>query len=64
MMSRTLDQAKRHLIPTTVLSPWYDIDDEESLEWLLSELRGAPPAGLVLRGAEAPATRKVLELGL
>jgi rSAM/selenodomain-associated transferase 1 len=63
VMRRTLHQAERNAIPTTLLSPWYDIDDEESLEWLLSELRGAPPARLMLKGAEASATRKVLELG-
>jgi rSAM/selenodomain-associated transferase 1 len=62
VMRRTLEQAKQNAIPTTMLSPWYDIDDDQSLEGLLAELRGAPPAGLMLKGAEAPATRKVLEL--
>ena len=62
VMRRSLEQAERHAVPTKVLSPWYDIDDEESLDWLIAELRGAPPAGLVLKGAEAPTTRRVLEL--
>ena len=31
VMRRSLEQAERHAIPTKVLSPWYDIDDEESL---------------------------------
>src|SRR5271166_5275793 len=62
VMRRSLEQAERHAVPTKVLSPWYDIDDEESLDWLIAELRGRPPAGLVLKGAEAPTTRRVLEL--
>jgi rSAM/selenodomain-associated transferase 1 len=62
VMRRSLEQAERHAVPTKVLSPWYDIDDAESLDWLIAELRGAPPAGLVLKGAEAPTTRRVLEL--
>ena len=62
VMRRSLEQAERHAVPTKVLSPWYDIDDEESLDWLIAELRGAPQAGLVLKGAEAPITRRVLEL--
>ena len=62
VMRRSLEQAERHAVPTKVLSPWYDIDDEESLDWLIAELRGAPPAGLVLKGAEAPTTRRVLKL--
>jgi rSAM/selenodomain-associated transferase 1 len=62
VMRRSLEQAERHAVPTKVLSPWYDVDDEESLDWLIAELRGAPPAGLVLKGAEAPTTRRVLEL--
>ncbi len=62
VMRRSLEQAERYAVPTKVLSPWYDIDDDESLDWLLSELRGAPPAGLVHKGAEAPMTRRVLGL--
>ena len=62
VMRRSLEQAERHAIPTQVLSPWYDIDDSESLDWLLSEFRGVRLKGLVHRGAEAPATRGVLGL--
>jgi rSAM/selenodomain-associated transferase 1 len=62
VMQRSLDQAERNAIPTKVLSPWYDIDDVQGLDWLLSELRGAPPAGLVHKGAGAPMTRRVLGL--
>jgi rSAM/selenodomain-associated transferase 1 len=64
VLKRTLEQAERHAAPTVVLSPWYDVDDAESLDWLLSELRGAPPAGLAHRGAEAPVTRRVLAVDL
>ncbi|MGO9420659.1 TIGR04282 family arsenosugar biosynthesis glycosyltransferase [Roseiarcus sp.] len=62
VMRRSLEQAERHAIPVEFLSPWYDVDDSESLDWLLSELRGERPGGLVHKGAEAPATRKVLGL--
>jgi hypothetical protein len=62
VLQRSLEQAKRHKVLTRVLAPWYDIDDAESLGWLVSELRGDPPAGLILRGAAAPCTRRVLDL--
>ncbi len=62
VLRRSLEQAERHAIPTRVLSPWYDIDDAESLDWLIAELRGDPPASLVHKGAEAPNTRRVLGL--
>ena len=62
VMLRSLEQAERHQIPVKVLSPWYDIDDSDSLDWLLAELRGKRPRGLVHQGAEAPATREVLGL--
>ena len=62
VMRRSLEQAERHQVPTRLLSPWYDIDDADSLGWLMSELRGEPPAGLAHPGARAPHTRKVLAL--
>ena len=62
VMRRSLEQAIRHAIPVKVLSPWYDIDDSESLDLLLAELRGERPVGLQHNGAEASATRKVLGL--
>lgn len=62
VMRRSLEQAERHAIPVRVLSPWYDIDDSESFDWLLAELRGERPSDLVHVGAEAPATRQVLGL--
>jgi uncharacterized protein len=62
VMRRSLEQAERHAIPVKVLSPWYDIDDSKSLDWLLAELRGERLPGLVHEGAEAPATREVLGL--
>lgn len=62
VMRRSLEQAERHAIPVKMLSPWYDIDDSDSLDWLLAELRGKKPSGLFHEGAEAPATRKVLGL--
>jgi rSAM/selenodomain-associated transferase 1 len=63
VMRRSLEQAERHAIPVKVLSPWYDIDDAESLDWLLAELCGERPAGLVHEGARSPATREVLGFG-
>ncbi len=42
------------------VAPWYDVDDAESLGWLVGEFAGRPPAGLAARGAPAPATRAVL----
>jgi len=45
-----------------MIDPWYDIDDEASLAWLLDDLAGLRLPGLTMRGAEAPATRKVLAL--
>jgi len=62
VMQRSLEQAERHAIAVKVLSPWYDIDDAESLDLLFSELRGEKPAGLVHEGAQAPMTRRVLGL--
>jgi rSAM/selenodomain-associated transferase 1 len=62
VMRRSLEQAERHAIPVKVLSPWYDIDDSESLDWLIAELCGERPSGLVHRGAAALATRRVLGL--
>jgi glycosyltransferase A (GT-A) superfamily protein (DUF2064 family) len=62
VMRRSLEQAERHAIPVKVLSPWYDIDDSDSLDWLLAELRGERPPGLADEGASAPATREVLGL--
>jgi rSAM/selenodomain-associated transferase 1 len=63
VMRRSLEQAERHAIPVKVLSPWYDVDDAESLDWLLAELCGERPPGLVHEGAKSPATREVLGLG-
>jgi hypothetical protein len=62
VMRRSLEQAERHSVPASVLSPWYDVDDAESLDWLMAELRGEPPAGLMHKGATAPTTRRVLDL--
>ncbi len=60
VLARSLERAAELGLPVTQTSPWYDIDDAESLGWLISELRGHPPAGLAVRGAEAPETRAVL----
>jgi rSAM/selenodomain-associated transferase 1 len=43
-----------------MIDPWYDIDDEGSLEWLRADLAGERLPGLTMRGAEAASTRKVL----
>jgi hypothetical protein len=61
-MRRSLEQAERHAIPVKVLSSWYDIDDSESLDWLLAELRGDKPPGHVHEGRKRrrPARRSVL----
>lgn len=62
VMRRSLEQAERHKVTARLLSPWYDVDDADSLAWLVAELRGEPPAGLAHRGAHAPHTRKALAL--
>lgn len=62
VMRRSLEQAERHNVPIRVLSPWYDVDDADSLAWLMAELRGEPPAGLAYPGADALHTRRVLSL--
>ena len=61
VMARSLDQARSIGLPATMVDSWYDVDDAESLSWLMDELRGEPPAGLGHRGAAAMATRAVLE---
>ncbi len=60
VLARSVEAAERAGVPVTLLPAWYDVDDLASLAWLQAELRGEPPSGLVLRGAEARATRAVL----
>ena len=60
-MARSLDQARSIGLPVTMVDPWYDVDDAESLAWLMDELRGDRPAGLGSRGAAASVTRSVLD---
>ena len=60
VLARSLDRAARSGLPVTLTAPWYDIDDAESLAWLVDELRGTPPRGLTMPGAAAPETRRVL----
>ncbi|UDL93101.1 glycosyltransferase [Lichenihabitans sp. PAMC28606] len=64
VLSCSLDRAAQLGLPVIQTAPWYDIDDVDSLEWLLSELRGLMPAGLDRRGAAAPETRQVLAYDL
>ncbi len=60
-MARSLDQARSIGLPVTMVDPWYDVDDAESLAWLMDEFRGERPAGLGNRGAAATSTRAVLK---
>ena len=61
VMARSLDQARSIGLPAAMVDPWYDIDDAQSLSWLMDELRGERPAGLENQGAAAIATRAVLD---
>jgi uncharacterized protein len=58
--ARTVERAREMRLPVVNVPQWYDIDDEDSLRLLESELAGEPlpfkTAGLV--GAEARATRQ------
>lgn len=57
---RTRERAAEIGLPVVDVPPWYDVDDEASLRLLEDELSGAGPAGLPMKGAEAPATRRFL----
>ena len=61
VMARSLERARSIGLPVRTVDPWYDVDDAESLSWLMDELRGEPPASLDARGAAAAATRAVLD---
>ena len=58
--ARTVERAREMRLPVINVPQWYDIDDEDSLRLLESELAGEPlpfkTAGLA--GAEARATRQ------
>ncbi len=60
VLSASLARAASAGLPTMLLDPWYDVDDEESLALLRAEINGDRVEGLTLRGAEAAATRRVL----
>lgn len=58
----TVARAAEIGVPVVNVPGWYDVDDEESLSVLQSELAGEPPAFAQagLRGAPAPFTRSFL----
>jgi uncharacterized protein len=60
VLSASLARAASAGLPTMLLDPWYDVDDEESLTWLRAEIKGERLEGLTMRGAHASATRAVL----
>ncbi len=60
VLSASLARAASAGLPTTLLDPWYDVDDEESFALLRAEINGERLEGLTLRGAEALATRAIL----
>ncbi|MET0568143.1 MAG: TIGR04282 family arsenosugar biosynthesis glycosyltransferase [Hyphomicrobiaceae bacterium] len=58
----TMQRAAEINVPVMNIPGWYDIDDEETLHLLKTELAGGhlPFADPGLKGAEAPATRQFL----
>ncbi len=60
VLSASLARAASAGLPAALIDPWYDVDDEESLEWLRAEIKGKRLDGLTMRGAHAPATRAIL----
>jgi glycosyltransferase A (GT-A) superfamily protein (DUF2064 family) len=60
VLSASLARAASAGLPAALIDPWYDVDDEESLAWLIAEIRGERLEGLTMSGAHAPATRAVL----
>jgi glycosyltransferase A (GT-A) superfamily protein (DUF2064 family) len=57
---RTVERAREMRLPVVDVSQWYDIDEEDSLRMLESELSGERPAFAApgITGSEAPATRR------
>jgi uncharacterized protein len=60
VLAASLAQAAAAGLEAILIDPWYDIDDEQSLDWLRDELSGKLPEGLTMLGAQASATRAVL----
>ncbi len=60
VLVRSLERAEQLGLAVTMTAPWYDIDDAQSLAWLVAELRGQPVVGLTATGSYAPHTRAVL----
>jgi len=61
-LSRSLERASEIGLPSKLLTPWYDVDDAESLAHLRDELAGRqlPFLATGLRGGDASATRRLL----
>jgi len=58
VFSQTLDRVRSIGLGVVTLSPWYDVDDAESLRWLCCEiLTGRQPQGCIRPGYAAPNTR-------
>lgn len=63
VLATTLNRAAALDVPTTMLAPWYDVDDEATLELLCRELFGRdhPLAGDGILGARAAKSRAYLD---
>lgn len=62
VLATTLNRAAALDVPTTLLAPWYDVDDKVTLELLCRELSGGglPLAGNGILGAHAGRSRAYL----
>lgn len=63
VLTQTLGRAAGLGVPTTILPPWYDVDDGPALKLLCAELSGGslPLAGDGIEGAPAPRSREFLQ---
>lgn len=63
VLAQTLSRAAELGLPPSLLPPWYDVDDVDSLRLLLHELfgDGNPFANGGLTGAPAPRSRRYLQ---
>jgi rSAM/selenodomain-associated transferase 1 len=57
---QTIRRAKEISLPTVELPVWYDVDDKDSLNRLLSELFPEWSTGMVPQGSPAPNTKEFL----
>ena len=63
-MRQTLERAADICLPTTLLLPWFDVDDARSLRRLLGELGfPGPPSGRTARNTAAALRSLLAEAG-